>query len=89
MTIFTEREMIQFSDKTLIQTLKDAVVACYFMWLFLSQCFLHLAATTVALAIVLVSVSVFHLSSSRLTSSCAGNCLFHLNMLEQILDSFY
>lgn len=53
--IFTEREMIQFSDKILIQTFKDTVVACYLMWLFLPQCFLRLAATTVTLAIVLVS----------------------------------
>lgn len=72
-TVFTEREMIQFSDKILIQTLKDAVVACYFMWLCLPHCLLRLAATTVTVAIVLLSVSVFHLSSSRLTSSRAGN----------------
>lgn len=44
-----ELEVIQFSDEILIQTFKDAVVARYFMWLFLPQCFLRLVATTVLL----------------------------------------
>lgn len=80
-----ELEMIQFSHIILIQAFKYAVVACYFMRLFLPAVLPASGSRgRVRLWRWRSCLSSFHLSLSHLTRSCIGNFApFHPNMLEQ------
>lgn len=79
-----ELEMIQFSHIILIQAFKYAVVACYFMRLFLPAVLPASGSRGPCATLAMALVSVFHLSLSHLTRSCIGNFApFHPNMLEQ------
>lgn len=67
-----ELEMISFSHIILIQTFKYAIVACYFMRLFLPAV-LPVSGSYGCVTLATALMSVFHLSSSHLTRLCNGN----------------